>query len=264
VNRDETYNVRSRLSHAVTAVRLVRNFPTFLLNYFRPSMTGRASVYVLRDGLRVKLRNRTTDFMVLREICDERVYLRHGLRIGKQDVVVDIGAHIGLFSLVAARLAREGRVFSAEPHPGNFELLEENLSLNGCTHVAAHRVAISDSSGEVELHIRSLATKTASHTLLTFAPDVPQESVRARALTLSEFLERCGVERVHFLKLDCEGAETGILAGAPHALFKRIDTVAMELHPERGCTEAWARERFERMGYAVKSASPYLYATRKA
>jgi precorrin-6B methylase 2 len=64
------------------------------------------------------------------------------------DRVVDVGAHVGYFTLLAARLCGpNGRVFAFEPHPDNFRLLERNIRENGAENVTAVRKAVADRAG---------------------------------------------------------------------------------------------------------------------
>ena len=69
-------------------------------------------------------------------------------------IVVDIGAHIGYFTLLAARLVGEtGRVFAFEPDPDNYSLLIKNVSVNGHDNVIPVQKAVSNKTGQVRLFL---------------------------------------------------------------------------------------------------------------
>src|SRR5689334_12221452 len=71
------------------------------------------------------------------------VYTRPGFEIGPEDVVVDIGANIGMFTLLAASKTR-APVIAVEPSPPQFAALEANVAANGFTNVRAVQAAVSD------------------------------------------------------------------------------------------------------------------------
>jgi FkbM family methyltransferase len=141
---------------------------------------------------------------------------------------LDIGAHIGYYSLVAARaMEGRGRVFSFEPSPVNFALLEENVRMNGLdgvirpTHAALFR-----EPSEIELY---LAEHNSGDNRIY--PSTPEEDtyvnghlsgerrvVKVPALKGDDFLAEQGVEKVDVIKLDVQGAEMDVLHGLSRTL----------------------------------------------
>ena len=76
--------------------------------------------------------------------------------IKKGDVVVDVGANIGYYSLIFARAVGDnGKVFAFEPEPTNFDLLKKNLEINGYKNVVAINKAVSNIKGKVKLYVDS-------------------------------------------------------------------------------------------------------------
>src|SRR5258707_906552 len=116
-------------------LRCVRNWPRTLADHLRFSR----SEYVceMRDGSRILVRGGTDDRHVVFEVFVERIY---AVSVGPGDVVIDIGAHIGCFTVWAAR--QGARVFSFEPLPENFDALKRNTLLNCLSDVVHHRVAV--------------------------------------------------------------------------------------------------------------------------
>ena len=85
----------------------------------------------LRNGLQFEVRPHTSDRATVNENFIHYPYTHHtAFKIGESDIVVDIGANIGAFTLYAARTAKKGRVASVEPSSENFKQLAHNLKIN--------------------------------------------------------------------------------------------------------------------------------------
>jgi FkbM family methyltransferase len=144
------------------------------------------------------------------------------------DVVWDVGAHIGFFSLLAARQVSEnGVVHAIEPSPTNRHRLEANLRLNKETKVRVHAFAVGRERGRRRLYGDS---STAS-----FAPrDGSAVSVESR--TLDELLVEVGPP--HLVKLDVEEAELECLQGGRDLLTRVRPLLVVELHDDADLAEA--------------------------
>ena len=162
---------------------------------------------------------------MLRNVLTAREYHPPGYEIGPDDVVIDVGANIGAFAVTAARAAPNGRVYAVEPEPDNFALLCGNVRRNGCRNVTPVRAAVADEAGEVALSIS--AGNAAGHSVQRRHGG---RDVVVPAVTLGGLLDEYRIDRCDFLKLDCEGAEYGILYGLPPAYFPRIRRLALEYH----------------------------------
>jgi len=125
--------------------------------------------------------------------------------------VVDVGAHIGYFSLLAARqVGPTGRVYAFEPAPENYGLLVRNIALNGYQHIVPVRKAVSDHEGvdTFFLHPDSVA-----HSLQAQTFGRVQATMEVDTTTLDRFFAAQGWLPVHLVKLDAEGAEPAVLDG---------------------------------------------------
>jgi FkbM family methyltransferase len=128
--------------------------------------------------------------------------LRPGMR------VLDVGANIGYFSLLFARLVGpSGHVHAFEPEPRNFELLQRNIARNGYTNVTAVRKAVSRTSGIQRLY--KSPDNLGDHRL-AHGPE-GRAAIDVSVVTLDEFL---GDTCVDFIKLDIQGAEGAAVRGA--------------------------------------------------
>lgn len=188
------------------------------------------------NGLRVLVRRHAAwdENAVLRVIGD-RDYSKPGHEIGRRDTVIDIGGNIGCFTLVAAQAAPEGRVLVFEPDRGNFELIQRNMALNGFTNVIAERCAVSGERGTLKLF---RGEHGPLHSTTISRLERADEAEEVPAVTLPDIMDRHQVERCHFLKMNCEGAEYSILYKTSAEYLRRIDRIALEYHASPGQNKA--------------------------
>lgn len=138
------------------------------------------------------------------------------------DTVLDIGAHIGLYTLQAARgVGANGRVFAFEPSSENYALLQQNVAANGYQNVDPVRAAVTSTPGEV--HLTLSADNTGDHSLSAERTnDRPTEAVPG--IQLDEWLPAgCTVDVV---KMDIQGGEPLAIAGAT-AVLERSPNVLL-------------------------------------
>jgi FkbM family methyltransferase len=218
-----------RLAHAARLLRRCRdhlaNWPTA----WGAWMTSRPlPVLRLRTGARVASDDLDEAILILDEIVRGRCYTGRGFYHPRPgDVVLDVGANIGLFALHLATLASDVRVHCFEPNPRVHALLRRNLEANGLARrVTPHALAVFDHNGPVVLRraARSGHRSLIGTTLVSAGGD------EVEAVDLAEALRRSGAERVALLKVDVEGAEIEIVEGATAAVWARIDRVVLEFH----------------------------------
>lgn len=180
---------------------------------------------------------------------DEYRFKEQALTAGS--VVLDLGAYIGAFSVLAASMGH--RVIAVEPVPENVDLFEMNTA-RWADRIELHQAALWGSSGTVQL---ASGDDQYLHMGYTAAEVPPWLLVRGAVatVTLDEILGP--LDRVAFAKMDIEGAEFHALEGADPANLEKIDIIAAEVHPTEGQTLPQALERFEAL-------LPHLTVTRAA
>lgn len=157
------------------------------------------------------------------------------------DVIVDIGAHIGLFCIPTA-FYNDVHVFAFEPSPVIYALLKRNVTLNGVgDKITTRQMGISDSEGDAPFYASDLIN--GSTTFEAVRGDFPRERyITVPVTTLERILEN--IACCDFLKMDCEGAEFSVILSAPRSVFKKIRNMAIEYHSSP-CSLA---ERLEQEG----------------
>ncbi len=158
----------------------------------------------------------------------ETTWFLSSLRPG--DVVVDVGANVGYYTVLAGLLVGDtGRVYAFEPDPQNFELLRRNVALNGLHNVILENKAASNEAGQLSLYLDE--ENKGDHRI--YQPEGEQRrSIDVEAVRLDDYFE--GVEdSVDFVKIDTQGAEFAILEGALGILARSPGLVmAVEYSPE--------------------------------
>jgi len=127
---------------------------------------------------------------------------------------VDVGANVGYYSLLGGScVGPNGKVFALEPSPYAYERLCEVLASNGLNQVKALQVALSGERGEGVLYLPPPGNHTPS-----LVPSDRSDSIRVPLRTLDDCIDEWGVNEVDLLKIDVEGFEPQVLAGASSAL----------------------------------------------
>ena len=145
-------------------------------------------------------------------------------------VFVDVGAHVGYYTLLAAnRVGPMGKVYAFEPESANFSILEENIGLNGYQNIVPVKSAVSSRSGSSTLYLTALDNGRHS----TYHHDLPEiGSEVVIETTLDAFFEAEGWPRVDLVKMDVEGAEADVLRGMEGLLKKSEELMmVMEFNP---------------------------------
>ncbi len=220
--------------------------------------------HTLPNGLEIAHSNLYETRYLYEEIFVEKTYLKHGVNLGDGDVVIDIGANIGMFSLFVAREYPGCTVFAFEPSPATFELLSANARIHA-PGVRPCPWGISGEDGDAEFTfyerssvfsgfhsdiakdteaIRSVVenairSRTAlSEESMTEHVDqlmegrLASKSIRCPIKKLSTVFRELGITRVDLLKVDAEKSEWGVLVGIDPADWDMIRQVVIEVHGE--------------------------------
>lgn len=208
-----------------------------LLMAFRRLIGLSPQVQAARGGIRWLLD--------LREGIDFSIYLLGGFEpatlqlyrrlVSAGDVVLDIGANIGSHTLPLAQLAGEkGRVLAFEPTRFAIDKLRVNAALNPDLEPrieAGQLMLVAQPTDAVESAIYSSWPLAETEGLHEQHRGRLMSTEGAKAVTLDEFLAHRGVDRVNFIKIDVDGNEPAVLAGAEETLKRHKPKILMELAP---------------------------------
>lgn len=250
---------RYYLSSLPTLLFGVRNWPSVV----RGLLSGQPFEIRLATGLRFRVRT-LMDIWIIKETCLDRDYEQYGIPLQDGWIIMDIGAGLGDFTVYAAKKLPNSTVYAYEPFPESYKLLQENLKANGVHNALFFPYAIGADARP--LHMETSTGVAVKHSTTAQASD--ENALRVTGIALDEVFQN--IQQCDFLKMDCEGAEYGILFHASSATLQKIRHLCMEYHEEvTPYTHQDLVEFLEKHGFRVKiTPNPahreigFLYAAR--
>lgn len=211
----------------------VRGGPNF---YVRNGLLQEADLYVANESYLYGIHNEMLPYMKTAKI---------GL---------DVGAHIGTFSLFAAKHS-PATIYAIEPEPDNLELLKKNIALNNLTgRVIPIQGVVAGTTGEREFYIsknRGLNSLFEDHSK-QYGGFPVVDVKKIKSFSLKDFFEAHNIDFCDFMKVDIEGAEYEVFSKLPQDVYDRIGVIGLEIGgrsvPEREALE----EHIRNMGFNVR------------
>jgi len=145
-------------------------------------------------------------------------------------VFVDIGANIGKYTIMQAKILKEGKIISIEPESRNFKMLKKNISLNHLNNVIPIKIACSDSKGTSNFWLGAEGEGTA-HSLIKIKDR--SKKISTKTDKLDNILKKLKIDHADLIKVDVEGVEPKVFLGASKILKKRPKIIFEALSPEK-------------------------------
>ncbi|TSC24491.1 MupA/Atu3671 family FMN-dependent luciferase-like monooxygenase [Corallococcus sp. Z5C101001] len=219
---------------------------------------------------------------IAKEVFGDQVYLKHGLTYRDGDVIFDVGANIGLFTLFASQQCRNPTLYAFEPIPPTFELLKANVEAHGLDVKLFNR-GVSDKRETAEftfyplmsglsgrfadveadrqearsmfLHYLDPQERAASQLTEEQIDALLEERYRAQTfpcplIPLSDVIREHGITRIDLLKIDVERSEMYVLRGIRDEDWPKIGQLALEVHSKELLQEA--SELLKARGYELE------------
>jgi FkbM family methyltransferase len=215
------------------------NFKDFLYSstkILRVDKTLLLEIYVPSHSYRIHCPLNKEDFIVMTKHEEEIMGL---FRPREGDTVVDIGAHMGRYTITSSKsVGQHGKVIAVEAHPYNFKILHYNLRLNKLKNVSALNCAVYSKKARLKLYLPDEDQGyTMHHSLMTnylaskYSNEIERRYIEVEADTLDNFLKVRGINQVNWIKIDVEGAEYEVLKGAKEILSASKDiSILVEVH----------------------------------
>jgi len=193
------------------------------------------------------------DNSVFEEIFRDRDYnvLDDKIKSAKS-LIIDVGAHIGCFSIYVAVLNPNIRVLAFEPDENNYKLLKENLQLNTTKNIQPKNLAV---AGKEEIRTLNISEDSHNHSFYNAEKKVGEKKIQTT--TIQKILKNH--PKVDLIKIDCEGAEFEILRNLTEEEFLKIGSIYIEFHEfNEGMNRLELKSILEKNGFQTRiSASRY-------
>ena len=180
-------------------------------------------IFETRSGLKIKIRVDSTDLMALTHVWMIKEYYEDNFQIDENDVVVDVGAHIGLFALYASQFCNNGKIFCFEPIKKNYNLLLDNISLNNIKNIFPYNIAVTKKTSITKIFLNE---DESGHSMYI----KNKNFVEINSKSLSDIFVENNIKECDFLKLDCEGAEYEIIESLSSDFLAKIKKMVIEYH----------------------------------
>ena len=212
----------SKVRILVRSWKILKNWYLYPLVYFKLTKKDYV-IFETRSGLKIKIRVNSTDLMALTHVWMIQEYSDDDFPISNDDVIIDVGAHIGLFALFASQFCKNGKIFCYEPIKENYKILIENIEMNQIQNIFPNNLAVTKETSRVKIFLND---DQSGHSMFI----QNKNFVEVDSKSLSDIFIDNGIKECDFLKLDCEGAEYEIIESLPSDLFTKINKTAIEYH----------------------------------
>lgn len=193
---------------------------------------------VPKYGYRVYCPINKEDFAIMSRHEDEII---DHFNTKQGDIVVDVGAHMGKYTIIASKqVGANGKVIAIEAHPGNYDMLNHNIKLNGLTNVIPLNYAVYSKETKIKLFLPDEESGYTMHHSVMFnylSSKYPlqgkdnEKFIEVNANTLDNLLQKNGIYQVNWIKIDVEGAEFEVLKGSANILSTSKDiNLLIEIH----------------------------------
>jgi FkbM family methyltransferase len=173
-------------------------------------------------------------------------FLSANVKVG--NVFYDVGANVGFFSLLAARLiGPEGKVISFEPLPDNLLNLRENVKRNQFRNVQILPLALGAANEEEVFQVSERPTWGKLKSVGSEPPDKYLSDIKVSVRRLDDLISEGVIQPPDFVKIDVEGAEVDVVEGAKETLALYGPTLIIELHG----TGNLLTQLFAKIGYCA-------------
>ena len=191
------------------------------------------------------------------EIFKEREYkTAEEIIKGAVNPIVDVGAHVGLFSLYIRALNDSAPIYALEPEIDNFNLLNNNIKDNKLKKIKTFQVALGGREGESHLLV---SVDSHNHRLVDAPSDELIEHLDEQPVTqivkmhaLRDFLNKQNIDKVSLLKMDIEGGEYDVFSACMPEDFARVGVVIMEYHNYAGLNYKQIEAQLRANGFGVQ------------
>lgn len=232
--------------HAVNTLRFIYRIGLVKALLFFITIFAAAEEYKIKwKGRQVHMRKGSTDFCVFRQVLVFEQYNVKLLKREKVEVIVDLGANIGLSVLYFKKKYPHARIIAVEPEQENYDLMLKNIAglpdiycLNNAIWNSNRTLGVFDSGG-------------GEYSYLVKEED-QDEMAAIHSVTINDIIEKYQLLKIDLLKIDIEGSEKELFSGNYASWLPKVGCIVIEVHDwfRPGCAAAFFRA-ISRMEYTM-------------
>jgi len=172
-------------------------------------------------------RTKNTDLKVIKNIFNKNEYFLEGFVLKNLKYIIDLGAHIGIFSFYVKSKFPNAKIYAYEPNPETYKLLKQNIKLNKLKNIKTFKRAVSGKKGLSKFYIHN---KSNWEDNLYVKAKKQGREIKVKTITLKDIFDENKIKKCDLLKIDVEGTEYEILNTFPKQYFNKINLIILETH----------------------------------
>ncbi len=250
--------IKNYLRVLLAVISKCRNWPQIL---FAKIFNKKIKNITLYNGFNIFVGDKIgkADLSMFSEIFYHKYYNPTGFEINDKDIVFDIGANNGYFSFLASKKAINGKVYAFEPLPELMNKIKKSIEINNIKNIVTENTAVgNDNISPIPFYISS--THNGCHSI--YDRESTQSKIMVDVINLKKYCENNHIDKIDFLKLDCEGAEYEIVTSEYMDFIKNtVSKISMEHHDD--ITEQKHEEIVDLLiknNFSVEVRGGYVYA----
>jgi len=235
-----------KIKIGLIAIARINNWWDYFLDYFH--LKKGYIVYRIRNK-KIITRAGTIDKSIITELVLTDKYFPSWLKLKPDALVIDLGAHIGIFSVLIDR-----KVYAVEPAEDNYKLLLEQINLNKLD-IKPFKIAISNEKGRMKLYRGRHSAR------FSLIEREEEECDFVNTLSLEEFFIKNNINYCDLMKVDIEGGEYKAFYSTPKTIFDKIRKIFLEIHQINGENRDELINFLKNQGFQIKQKQKsFLYA----
>lgn len=200
---------------------LYKNWLNLVINRIKKINSNKI---ILRNGYLLKASANSPLSIVVDETFILNRYTPKFIKIKKGDIVVDIGAHVGDFSIYAS-IQNAKKIIAYEPDPISYNDLLSNIKNNSIKNIKPVNLAITNKKNSINFYTNKINGGNS-----IYKTKLLNKIIRIKSIKLEDIFTQNKIDKIDFLKIDCEGSEGLIFKSTKSIIWNKINKISLEYH----------------------------------